>query len=107
MKQYEHFVFSQVIIKLIFVLFIYFFVVHVSVCNKCMVAVNPNTISICQSGECKRLKSPDVCPHHPEEFYMFGAVCKKCVKNAYVESISCKFCYKSEKEYNKKNYTDN
>ena len=33
---------------------------------------------------------------------MFGAVCKKCVKNAYVESISCKFCYKSEKEYNKK-----
>ena len=67
-----------------------------------MVAVNPNTISICQSGECKRLKSPDVCPHHPEEFYMFGAVCKKCVKNAYVESISCKFRYKSEEEYNKK-----
>ena len=70
-------------------------------CNKCMVAVNPNTISRCQSGCCKRLKFSDVCPRHPEEFYMFGRVCKKCVPNAVVESISTKFLYKSEKEFNK------
>ena len=33
---------------------------------------------------------------------MFGRVCKKCLPNAIVESISAKFIYKSEKEYNKK-----
>ena len=67
-----------------------------------MVAVHPNTISRCQSGCCKRLKFSDVCPHHPEEFYMFGRVCKKCVPNATVESISTESFYKSEKQLYRK-----
>merc|ERR1712240_646200 len=53
-----------------------------------MAVVTPDTINFCRSGCRKRLKFSNLCPQHPEEFRVFGGVCKKCRPNAIVESIS-------------------
>ena len=67
-----------------------------------MLVVNPGTIKFCQSGCRKKMKLTNLCPQHPEEFRMFGGVCKKCMPNAIVESISTESFNKSEKQLYRK-----
>ena len=66
-----------------------------------MVIVNPGTIKFCQSGCRKKMKFSNLCPQHPEEFRVFGGVCKKCRPNAIVESISAESLNKSEEPQNR------
>ena len=66
-----------------------------------MVIVNPGTIKFCQSGCRKKMKLTNLCPQHPEEFRLFGGVCKKCMPNAIVESISAESLNESEEPQNR------
>ena len=53
-----------------------------------MVIVTPATIKFCQSGCRKRMKFSNLCQQHPEEFHVYGGICKKCIPSAIVQSIS-------------------
>ena len=59
-----------------------------SVCDKCMVIVTPATIKFCQSGCSKRMKFANLCEKHPEEFHVYGGICKRCIPSAIVRSIT-------------------
>ena len=61
-----------------------------------MVVVTPGTIKFCQSGCRKKMKFSNLCQQHPEEFRVYGGVCKKCMPNAIVETISAKSLNESE-----------
>ena len=82
-------------------MYYFFFIEYVSVCDKCMVVVTPGTIKFCQSGCRKRMKFSNLCQQHPEEFRVYGGVCKKCMPNAIVESISAKSLNESEEAQNR------
>ena len=66
-----------------------------------MLVVTPRTIKFCQSGCRKRLKFSNLCHQHPEEFRVYGGVCKKCRPNAIVESISAESLNESEEPQNR------
>ena len=53
-----------------------------------MVQVNPATIKFCLSGCRKRMKFVHLCEKHPDEFHVYGGICKKCVPSAVVRSIT-------------------
>ena len=50
--------------------------------------VGPASINYCLTGCKKRQKFAQLCEKHPEEFRVYGTICKKCVPSAIVRSIT-------------------
>ena len=60
---------------------------YVSVCDKCMIVVTPQTAAHCAGGCTKKIK-PGNCRLHENQFKFFGSVCKLCTPNIIIRSIN-------------------
>ena len=60
-----------------------------------MTVVDPGTINHCANNCRKRIKYGP-CAIHPEEFRLYGNICKKCVPSAVVRSITAESIHESE-----------